>query len=242
MTFRRRPKDPSNRQRPPGQARRSTSAAASSKECKLHSTRALSHDSLTSMTRWDASTMAPTDNANNAAGQYPSQDSKPFRTPGCVWRVNKTKRWTFEVGNTADRSSARELNRAGIHVAQGWTAACSQKPGPVEPASYSSIGTRFSAHACSTGVTMRHASSASSPRTDNALSPANTSSNTRLYGGSADRGGFPVRTNGVSWYGGPATARFSCSLIASSSYNPMRSPVRNQVRLPSARRVAPPTA
>ena len=41
MTFRRRPKDPSNRQRPPGQARRSTSAAASSKECKLHSTRAL---------------------------------------------------------------------------------------------------------------------------------------------------------------------------------------------------------
>ena len=91
MTFKRRPKDLSNRQRPPGRARRSTSAAASSKECKLRSTLALSHDSLTSMTRWDASTMAPMDNANNAAGQYPSQDSKPFRTPGCVWRVNRPR-------------------------------------------------------------------------------------------------------------------------------------------------------
>ena len=49
-----------------------------------------------------------------------------------------------------------------------------------EPARYSSSGTSSSAHACSTGSTIRHSSSASSPRMDSVGSPSRISLSSRL--------------------------------------------------------------
>jgi hypothetical protein len=51
--------------------------------------------------------------------------------------------------------------------------------GPADPAGYSSSGTVLSAQAASTGVTMRHAASASSPLIESAPLPFRTSSSTR---------------------------------------------------------------
>ena len=52
--------------------------------------------------------------------------------------------------------------------------------GPAEPARYSSSGTASSAHAASTGSTIRHSSSASSPRMDRVGSPSRISFSSRL--------------------------------------------------------------
>ena len=52
--------------------------------------------------------------------------------------------------------------------------------GPPDPAGYSSSGTSSRSHACSTGSTMRHSSSASSPRMDSVGSPSRISLRSRL--------------------------------------------------------------
>ena len=92
----------------------------------------------------------------------------------------------------------------------------SARPGPVDPAGYSASGTSFSAHASSTGSTMRHACSASSALTDRALSPVRTSRRTRPYGGRVDAGGRPLSAIGATCGGAPADAPFRCKVIAPS--------------------------
>src|SRR5262245_9728909 len=82
------------------------------------------------------------------------------------------------------------------------------------PAGCSSSGTRLLDHAAMIGVTMRHDSSASSPRMDSAGSRLSTSSSSWPYGGSSGGGRLADRLSGASlstWAPIPVSSRVTLS-------------------------------
>ena len=106
-------------------------------------------------------------------GEIPVEDPRERRA-----RVESVKARPLDRGVATDERTGVAVAEEGVVADRGERRVVhsgSRGGGPLEPAGYSSIGTRSASHASSTGPTIRQASSDSSPRIESIGSPRSMS-------------------------------------------------------------------